>query len=119
MNKASNDLTLVDQYNLYLSDSQLKKEYGKTKYQMNVFQPVKLGSKTKPCPNKRTTISMSCSQETRDITERDSGISINRDSVEVVSVDDSKFVPQKPLFKEENIIDGVESKAKFDKSKVC
>jgi hypothetical protein len=77
---------------------------------MNVFQPVKLGSKTKPCPNKRTPISLCASQETRDRSEMDSMISINSDSVEVVSVDDARFStipPQNSLFKEEDIVGGI------------
>ena len=110
MNKPTSDLTLVDQYNLYLSEAQLKQEYSRTKYQMNMFQPVKLGSKTKPCPNKRTPISNSASQETRDRSDMDSMISINSDSVEVVSVDEARFstTPQSnSLFKEEDIVGGI------------
>lgn len=60
------------------------------------------------------------SQDTRDKSERDSMISINSDSIEIVSADDARFsaITRKPLLKDEDII-GAASKSKFDESKVC
>ena len=67
MNKT--DQPLVERYNLHLSDSQTKSEFLKTKYQINNFIPMSIGSKK----------SIS-SQETRPKTEDSTPISLIDDS---------------------------------------
>lgn len=57
----------------------MKREFLKTKYQMNVFEPVKLGAKTKACSKK---VTVSSSQDTIDkSTATDDRMSSDGDSI--------------------------------------
>ena len=67
MNKS--DQPLIERYNLWLSESQVKSEFLKTKYRINNFIPMQIGSKKS-----------FCSQETRPKTEDSNRISIIDDS---------------------------------------